>query len=291
MLRSTPNAHLDELAPKMAPGAHLEHNLSRRTLTLGTTKSVRDSSETITLNSITGKLVLALIRGSDYAHPGEEEAIKLVFGPLEKSARTRILDVGCGIGGTARYITQQNWGTVTGVDRSTENIGVAKQRHPGLDLVCSDVVDLERNVSGPFDIIYLFNAFFLFADQAAALGAMRTVARTQAKLALFDYVDLGGYAKWQEHRNTAGLPNTLNLDAVEALLPASGWALERIVPMHAEYERWYSDLVVRIQAKREQIVSMSSERYYDFVLTRFTETRDDVRAGRLGGATIYARAI
>ena len=62
------------------------------------------SGEVFTMNSITGKLVLALIRGNDYAHAGEEEAIELVLGPLDKSVRTRILDVGCGIGGTARYV-------------------------------------------------------------------------------------------------------------------------------------------------------------------------------------------
>ncbi|MFT5445626.1 MAG: SAM-dependent methyltransferase [Gammaproteobacteria bacterium] len=249
------------------------------------------SGEVFTMNSITGKLVLALIRGNDYAHAGEEEAIERVLGPLDKSARTRLLDVGCGIGGTARYVAERHWGKVTGIDLNPENIALAKQRHPELDFICSDVVDLERNVNGPFDIIYLFNAFFLFADRAAALGAMRAVARKEATLALFDYVDLGGYAQWQEHRKTAGLPNTLNLNAVEDLLPASGWAIDRIVPAHAEYERWYNALVARIKAMRKQIVAMSTEDYYDFVLTRFTETRDDVRAGRLGGATIYAKAL
>jgi SAM-dependent methyltransferase len=249
------------------------------------------NGEVFTMNSITGKLVLALIRGSDYAHAGEEEAIELVMGPLEKSARTLILDVGCGIGGTARYVAERNWGRVTGIDLNAENIAAAKQRHPELDFVCSDVVDLERKVSGLFDLIYLFNAFFLFADRAAALGAMRAVARKKARLAIFDYVDRGGYAQWQEHRKTAGLPNTLNLSVVEDILSAAGWAIDRVVPAHAEYERWYDALVVRIKAMRKQVVAMSSDAYFDFVLTRFTETRDDVRAGRLGGAIIYATAI
>lgn len=248
------------------------------------------TGEAFTMNSITGKLVLSLIRGNDYAHAGEEEAIELVLGPLEPSPHARVLDVGCGIGGTARYVVERNWGRVTGIDLDPENIAVAQAHHPDLDFTCADVVDLERTVTGPFDIIYLFNAFFLFSDQPAALRAMRAVARTGARLALFDYVDLGGYAPWQEHRKTAGLRSTLKLENIEALLPPAGWTVDRIVPAHAEYERWYSELVARIEAMREQIVARSSEGFYHFVLTRYTETRDDVRAGRLGGATVYATA-
>jgi phosphoethanolamine N-methyltransferase len=248
------------------------------------------TGNTLTMNSNTGKLALALIRGNDYAHAGEEEAIELVLGPLDKSAHTRILDVGCGIGGTARYVAERKWGKVTAIDLDSDNITMAKKHHPNLDFICSDVIDLERNVTGLFDIIYLFNAFFLFSDQLAALNAIRAVARSGAKLALFDYVDLGGYAQWQEHRKTAGLRNTLKLNAIEDLFPPTGWVIDRIVPAHSEYERWYSALVARIEAMREQIIAESNERFYDFVLTRFTETRDDVRAGRLGGATIYATA-
>ena len=244
----------------------------------------------LTMSSITGKLVLSLIRGSDYAHAGEEEAIELVLGPLEKRPEARLLDVGCGIGGTARYVIEHGWGTVTGVDLDRDNIVAAKERHPGQAFICSDAVDLERHVTGPFDVVYLFNAFFLFTDQPAALEAMRAVSRDGGKLALFDYVDLGGYTEWQEHRSTPGLRNALQLDRVDAMLSASGWTLDGIVSMHPDYQRWYEALVERIELMHAAIVAKSSEPFYEYVLTRYTETRDDAREGRLGGATIYATA-
>lgn len=36
------------------------------------------------MNSFTGKTILSFLRGGDYAHPGEEEAIQLTFSGFEK---------------------------------------------------------------------------------------------------------------------------------------------------------------------------------------------------------------
>jgi len=121
------------------------------------------------MSSITGKLALALVRGSDYAHAGEEEAIELALGPIAKSPSNRLLDVGCGIGGTARYVTEHGWGQVVGVDIDPDNIAAATARHPDLQFVCSDAAEISRHLTGPFDVFYVLNAFFLFSDQRGAL--------------------------------------------------------------------------------------------------------------------------
>ena len=63
------------------------------------------------MNSITGKQILALARGGDYAHPGEEEAIELVMAPVAKRPDQVVLDVGCGCGGTAHYLADHGWGS------------------------------------------------------------------------------------------------------------------------------------------------------------------------------------
>lgn len=244
-----------------------------------------------TMSSITGKLVLALIRENDYAHAGEEEAIERVLAPLGLQRGSRVLDVGCGIGGTASYVEQRGWGKVTGIDLDPDNIEVARKHHPGPEFTASDVADLEQHVNGPFDAVYLFNAFFLFPDRPAALAAMRGVAAEGARLALFDYVDTGGYHEWQSNRETAGLRSALRLEEMRDELPAAGWKVERIEELNEEYLRWYQEFVDRIVAKRSEVVAISSEGFYEYVLTQYSETLDDTRAGRLGGATFYATAV
>ncbi|GAB6046625.1 hypothetical protein JCM19379_04480 [Methyloparacoccus murrellii] len=53
------------------------------------------------LNSPQGKALLALARDGDYAHPGEAETIRLACAGLARQDSHRLLDVGCGRGGTA----------------------------------------------------------------------------------------------------------------------------------------------------------------------------------------------
>jgi SAM-dependent methyltransferase len=72
--------------------------------------------------SYTGKHLLALIRGSDYAHAGEEEAIELALRPVPRRASQLLLDVGCGLGGTAKYVQDHGWGTVVGLDVEPDSI-------------------------------------------------------------------------------------------------------------------------------------------------------------------------
>lgn len=258
-------------------------------MTQDKTGATETSGEALTMSSITGKLVLSMIRGSDYAHAGEAQAIDMVLGALPLGEHTRLLDVGCGIGGTARYVRDAGWGQVVGVDIDADNIEAAKARHPGIEFVRSDAAALAQCVTPPFDVIYSFNAFFLFADQPAALRAMRAVAARHATLAIFDYVDRGGYATAQAQRDpSTGLRKALNVDEMPDLLAQAGWTLERVVSMDADYLRWYQALVGRIESMHDEIVAASSEAFFDYVRERYVFTRDDAAAGRLGGATFYA---
>ena len=56
------------------------------------------------MNSPKGKELLAMIRRGDYAHPGEEEAINLVFKHRKPEAGCRILDAGCGREACRRFV-------------------------------------------------------------------------------------------------------------------------------------------------------------------------------------------
>ena len=74
------------------------------------------------MNSPTGKGILSLVREGDYAHPGEEQAIDLVFAALPKDPDRQVLDLGRGRGGTAAYVQRHGWGRVTGVDIDAETL-------------------------------------------------------------------------------------------------------------------------------------------------------------------------
>ena len=77
---------------------------------------------------------------------------------------------------------------------------------------------------------------------------------------------------------------------MQAMLPEAGWRLDETVELNEEYLRWYADFVQRIEANREAVIAKSSEGFYDYVLTRYSETLTDVREGRLGSAVLYSTA-
>ena len=82
-----------------------------------------------------GKKILSIIRDGDYAHPGEEEAIELLFQHIQKNINRSMLDIGCGRGGTAHYLNANGWGDITGVDIDSDSIQYAKQQYKSLDFI------------------------------------------------------------------------------------------------------------------------------------------------------------
>ena len=68
----------------------------------------------IDINTLPVKKVLSPIRKGDYAHVGEDQAILRAFLSLPKNPDALLLDVGCGLGGTADFLRSKGYGNVTG---------------------------------------------------------------------------------------------------------------------------------------------------------------------------------
>ncbi len=137
---------------------------------------------------------LFVIGCGDYAHAGEEEAIKKVFSKLAKNKKSNILDVGSGRGGTANFIQKHGWGTVTGIDIEKESIQYSKSKYPEVKFyVCDACSEKELKAvlnEQKFDIIVLFHSLCVFPKQSKAIAALRTVAHDNSKLIIFEYESL-----------------------------------------------------------------------------------------------------
>lgn len=241
------------------------------------------------MNSFEGKQLLALIREGDYAHAGEEEAIELALRPIAKQAGRRVLDVGCGRGGTANYVYQHGWGRVVGIDRELDSISRAQFIYPALEFQACDVVDAAAVLKDHFDLIYLFNAFYAFADQDRALAVMRQLAGPSARLVLFDYVDRGGYDRERVMNDGEPLiPRPLRLATFTDALDSAGWRLTAVEDMTDRYQRWYATLVQRIDNKRAQIRRMAGDEGFRTVRGQYEALLSAVLHGTLGGAIVRA---
>jgi len=243
----------------------------------------------IQMRSLDGKKAMAMVRGADFAHPGDEHAIDLVFKHLPRDPSKRVLDAGSGLGATANAIRHEGWGKVTGIDVEKGVVVYANETYPKCNFVHGDVAKADEVLEPGFDIVVSFNAFSRFPDQGAALEALARVAAPEARLAIFDYVDRGEYASNPILENAKPfIPHPIHLDKIEHLLEKHGWHLFTIEPMHAQFATWYAELVERIEANEAKIKERTHEGFFEHMLTLYTQVATAVRENRLGGAIVRA---
>jgi SAM-dependent methyltransferase len=243
-------------------------------------------------NSPLGKRILAVARGGDYAHPGEEEAIRLALGPFAGKAGHRWLDAGCGRGGTAHFVSQQGWAAVTAFDIDATSVAEAREQFPEVAFHACAVADAPRGLPGKFDLVYAFNAFYAFPDQPGALRALRELAADDAPLVLFDYTDKGGFAETEFARmNEAAHWRPIREDVLRGWLADAGWRLEAAANLDADYDRWYAWLVSRFDARREELLAFAPPEAVAHARRVYAAMLDAIRAGALGGGIFQARAV
>lgn len=247
--------------------------------------------QALAMNSATGKRLLALVRDGDYAHPGEEEANRLLLSGLGRDLSRRVLDAGCGSGGTAAWMQENGYGTVTGIELDAETVGLAQERYPELRLVQGDLCRAADLGVGPFDLIYTMTALYAVPEQADVLAQLRALAAPGAELRLFEYSDpRGRFDAARSDNASREWWRPLDPLTVPTLLAEAGWEHAGTEDLSAAFERWYVDLCARIVARREAIVREFGERWFAFVAVEYEGILGMVRAGQLGGVLLRATA-
>jgi SAM-dependent methyltransferase len=248
------------------------------------------------MNSPLGKALLAAIRGGDYAHPGEEECIERLWSGLPRQPDQSVLDAGCGRAGTAAYVQQHAWGRVTGFDLDAESIAGAQIAYPDLRLFACDMLAAPPTI-GPhqpagFDVIYLLSAFYAFPDQSAALRALRSLARSGARLALLDYTDADGqFASSPPGSMRFRHWHPLHPSALHDDLAAADWRLDSVADLTPDFHRWYAAFLQKIAARRTLLDAQFGPDSVNFVHAFYSDLLDGITIGHIGGLLGYATAV
>jgi len=241
------------------------------------------------MNSATGKAILAKARGGDFAHPGEAEAVRLVAQGLKKSPRNRILDVGCGRGGTAAWFQRNNFGRVFGIDVDSESIQYARATYPEVTFCTLDVAELKKKwASEAFDVVCLFNSFYAFRDQPGALREIRAVCRSGSELCIFDY------SKSIESVIPAALGTEIGqpivIDKITNWLATAGWVDVVSEDWTERFVAWYGTLLAAFERDRVWITENFGLRWAEFVVRFYGSLRESLLAGKIRGTVLLAIA-
>ena len=132
----------------------------------------------------------------DEFHVGGLDATRELAAQMELAPGLRILDVGSGIGGPARYFAAEHQCKVTGVDLTEEFVQVARSltRRAKLDhlaeFVQASALDLKFD-AGTFDRSYMIHVGMNIADKGGVFREVRRVLKPGGKFAVFDFLRTG----------------------------------------------------------------------------------------------------
>ncbi len=131
----------------------------------------------------------------DEFHVGGRPATADLVAHLGATSDSRLLDVGCGIGGTARFIASTTGGHVTGIDLTPEYIDVARTLSDwtsldGLsDFEVASALDMAFD-DGSFDGATQLHVGMNIADKASLFREVHRVLRPGARFALYDIMKM-----------------------------------------------------------------------------------------------------
>jgi ubiquinone/menaquinone biosynthesis C-methylase UbiE len=141
-------------------------------------------------------LQAADLSGADEFHLGWRAATVELSRDLALTAEDRVLDVGSGLGGPARYFAEAHGCTVTGLDLGAEYVEVANALTQRCGLAGkvsfrqgSALVQPFADAS--FDVATLIHVGMNIADKAQLFREVRRVLRPGGRFGVYDIVDTG----------------------------------------------------------------------------------------------------
>jgi ubiquinone/menaquinone biosynthesis C-methylase UbiE len=139
------------------------------------------------------KLTAGDLAGVDEFHVGGLEATQELAGQMDLRAGLRLLDVGSGIGGPARYFAAEHGCAVTGIDLTEEFVRVAtaltkRTKLDGLaEFRHGSALQLPF-AANTFDRAYMIHVGMNIADKAGIFREVRRVLKPDGLFTIFDIV-------------------------------------------------------------------------------------------------------
>lgn len=141
------------------------------------------------------KLTTSDLATADEFHIGGRAATEYLANHLGLSAEARVLDIGCGIGGPARFMAEQFGCSVHGVDLTMEYVetGNVLSKQVGL----ADKVQLEQAnalslpvANDSIDAAYMIHVGMNIKDKAALMKEVHRVLKVGGRFGIYDILSV-----------------------------------------------------------------------------------------------------
>jgi SAM-dependent methyltransferase len=143
-----------------------------------------------------GAVTAEHLKPVDEFHIGGAEATAALIDQLEIGPSTRVLDIGCGIGGPARTIAARTGARVTGVDLTPDFVEAARKLTETVGLEAEFVVGSALDLPFPdaaFDLATLLHVGMNIADKPRLFAEAARVLVPGGTFAVFDVMRFGAH--------------------------------------------------------------------------------------------------
>lgn len=242
------------------------------------------------LNS--ARLLLSKVRGGDYLHPGDKEAVDMIIQKLLQIApeisEEAVLDIGSGLGGTANDIYHLGLQNICGIDIDEAAISYSQVRYPHIKFIHANANAIANLfVQNEFSLITLFNVMYAIEDKPTLLNQIHAITKRGGILVLFDYTSKKGAFPLKDFSGKTIYP--LALDVLPDQLKSSGWEILEVTDLSSKYIEWYEHLLNKISQEHEMLAQDFSDEDIARVVVTFHTMLQWLKDSTLGGAVIYAQ--
>lgn len=166
----------------------------------------------------------------DEFHVGAREATIAIAGQMRLTPEMRLLDVGCGVGGPARYFASVHHCDVTGIDLTEDFVRAAQSLTARVGL--SDRAHFQQGSAlempfepASFDGAYLFHVGMNIADKKKLFSEIARVLRPESTLVIFDFmrIEPGEFAFPVPWAGTESESTVASVEQYRAALAAAGF--------------------------------------------------------------------
>ncbi len=189
----------------------------------------------------------------DEFHIGGRRATEPFVKSLQLSKGSRVLDLGCGLGGPARFVAATTGAHVTGIDLTPEFVetGRALTEWTGLndkiELVVGSVLELPFE-DASIDAAYMIHVGMNIADKTGIAREAARVLKPGGIFAIYDVIQVGSGqmdypAPWASSRELSALDPP---ETYEAALKSVGFEVGERIDRTAFAKQFFADLAAAI---------------------------------------------
>ena len=247
--------------------------------------------------------ILTKLRGGDYAHVGEVEAINLILSKLENHkeviANDNILDLGSGYGGTADYFFKHGYKKIWGIDIDKNAVDYSSSHYPHIKFFHLDAKDLTKKFRKDFfSLTYIYNVAYAISNKDLLIRNITQTSKKGAILAIFDYTKLKEHVpsskkdKPEIMKDFAGnIMHPIEVKSFTANLEKHGWKILEVTDLTTEYTNWYENFLQKTISQKAELLKSHKEKDIEKIANLFNRILFNLKNGTLGGCLIIAEKL